>query len=231
MSERSQEIQGIFDNISSNYDRLNDWFSLGQHRIWKLMSVKWIEPQLGNSCIDLCCGSGDLTRLLAQRVGSQGKVYGVDFSPQMLARARQQTSEPQIHWLEADVLDLPFAESTFDGATMGYGLRNVLDISKSLEEIYRVLKPGAKAAILDFHLPSPQFLQQFQKWYLETIVVPLASQMGLEQEYGYIWPSIERFPRGPEQKSLARKVGFLATHYTLASGAIGILVLTKPMSS
>ncbi|AOY81531.1 bifunctional demethylmenaquinone methyltransferase/2-methoxy-6-polyprenyl-1,4-benzoquinol methylase UbiE [Moorena producens JHB] len=228
MSDQSQEIQGIFDNISSNYDQLNDWISWGQHRIWKLMTVKWAEPKPGDTYVDLCCGSGDLTRLLAEKVGTLGKVSGVDFAPQMLAIAKQKSSEPHIEWVEADVLDLPFADNTFDGATMGYGLRNVVDIPKSLKEIYRILKPGAKAAILDFHLPSQPLFRQFQQWYMETIVVPLASQQGLEEEYAYIWPSVQRFPRGPEQESLARQVGFRATHYPIVGGTLGVLVLTKP---
>ncbi|MHC5832869.1 MAG: class I SAM-dependent methyltransferase, partial [Nostoc sp.] len=92
---------------------------------------------------------------LARRVGATGQVYGVDFSHNLLEtaslRSQKQYPQPAIAWVEADVLNLPFDNNQFDAATMGYGLRNVKDIPRSLQELYRVLKPGAKAAILDFH--------------------------------------------------------------------------------
>ena len=112
--------------------------------------------------------------------------------------------------------------------TMGYGLRNLIDISQGLSELHRVLKPGAKAAVLDFHRPSSEWVGQFQQWYLDTIVVPAAARFGLSEEYAYIGPSVERFPIGNEQVSLAHAAGFSeAVHYPLAGGMMGILVAQK----
>ncbi len=226
------QIRTIFDRIAPVYDQLNDWLSLGQHRIWKQMAVKWSQPQPGETCLDLCCGSGDLALLLGRRVGHTGHVIGVDFSPAQLAIARQRTQAQYppapINWVEADVLDLPFVDNKFDAATMGYGLRNVIDIPRSLKELHRVLKPGAKAAILDFHRPSNVQYRAFQQWYLDTIVVPLAQHLGVTEEYAYISPSLDRFPTGPLQVELARQAGFaVATHYPIASDMMGILVVTK----
>ncbi len=228
----SSEIRAIFDRIAPVYDQLNDWLSLGQHRIWKQMAVKWSKPRLGDTCIDLCCGSGDLALRLARQVGISGCVYGVDFSPQQLAiaqeRSQHQYPHPPITWVEADVLNLPFDDNKFDAATMGYGLRNVTDIPRSLKELHRVLKPGAKAAILDFHRPSNSHLRAFQQWYLDTLVVPVAQQLGLTEEYAYISPSLDRFPTGREQVELARQAGFAApTHYPIAGGMMGVLVVKK----
>ena len=94
--------------------------------------------------------------------------------------------------------------------------------------MHRVLKPGAKAAILDFHRPSQLPLRVFQQWYLQTIVVPTAQHFCLTEEYAYINPSLERFPTGSEQVKLANDAGFAAaTHYPIAGGMMGILVLTK----
>lgn len=228
----SSEIRAIFDRIAPVYDQLNDWLSLGQHRIWKQMAVKWSNPRLGDTCIDLCCGSGDLALRLARQVGITGCVYGVDFSPQQLAIAQERSQHlyphPPISWVEADVLNLPFDDNKFDAATMGYGLRNVTDIPRSLKELHRVLKPGAKAAILDFHRPSNSLLRAFQQWYLDTLVVPVAQQLGLTEEYAYISPSLDRFPTGREQVELAHQAGFAApTHYPIAEGMMGVLVVTK----
>ena len=225
------EIKAIFDRIAPVYDRLNDRLSFGQHRIWKLMAVKWSEVKQGDRALDVCCGSGDLTLLLAKRVGKTGKVTGLDFSSEQLAIAKQRQSvkcpDVPMDWIEGDALALPFPDAQFDCATMGYGLRNVTNISLSLQELFRVLKPGAKAAILDFHRPSG-YMQAFQQWYLTNIVVPTAEDMNLKAEYAYINPSVERFPIGTEQIKLAQAAGFdRAVHYPLMGGMMGILVATK----
>lgn len=232
----STEIRAIFDRIAPVYDQLNDWLSLGQHRIWKQMAVKWSNAKTGDTCLDLCCGSGDLALRLARQVSATGSVYGLDFSQAQLAiahkRAQQQYPHPPITWIEGDALDLPFADNYFDAATMGYGLRNVIDIPRSLKELHRVLKPGAKAAILDFHRPSSTPLKAFQQWYLDNIVVPIADHLGLTEEYAYISPSLDRFPTGQEQVKLASQAGFCdAIHYPIANGMMGVLVITKAVST
>jgi demethylmenaquinone methyltransferase/2-methoxy-6-polyprenyl-1,4-benzoquinol methylase len=196
------------------------------------MAVKWAEPFLGAICLDVCCGSGDITRLLARRVGSSGRVTGLDFAANQLAIARQHTqyvpNAAPIDWIEGDALHLPFASDQFDVVTMGYGLRNVVDISRSLCELYRVLKPGGRLAILDMHSPNNSWLKQFQQWYLHTIVVPIARDFGLEQEYAYIRPSLARFPNGNQQVQMSQQVGFsTSTHYAIAGGMMGILVAKK----
>lgn len=226
----ADNIRTIFDRIAPVYDQLNTWLSLGQHKIWKQMAVKWSQARAGDTCLDICCGSGDLALLLAQRVGPTGQVVGLDFSCEQLAIARQrsQSRNLPVEWLEGDALNLPFAANSFDAITMGYGLRNVTDISRSLQEILRVLKPGATAAILDFHRPSNPTVQAFQSWYLAAIVVPTARQFGLTEEYAYLAPSLERFPTGREQVKLASQVGFsTVTHYPIAGGTMGVLVITK----
>lgn len=228
----SEQVRGIFNRIAPVYDQLNDRLSLGLHRVWKEMTVKWSGAKPGETCIDLCCGSGDLTLRLARQVGSQGHVYGVDFSCNLLDVAKTRNENiypaPNITWLEADVLNLPFADNFFDAATMGYGLRNVTDIPQALKEIYRVLKPGAKAAILDFHRPDSSVMRQFQQWYLDNFVVPTATEMGLKDEYAYISPSLDKFPIGREQIAIAHQVGFVScTHYPIANDMMGVLVIKK----
>jgi demethylmenaquinone methyltransferase/2-methoxy-6-polyprenyl-1,4-benzoquinol methylase len=180
----------------------------------------------------LCCGSGDLALGLARKVGTTGKVLAVDFSSELLEVAHLRSAavypNPSITWIEADVLELPFDDNQFSAATMGYGLRNVTDIPRCLKELHRVMKGKAKAAILDFHRPENTLMRTFQQWYLDHLVVPAASQMGLKEEYAYINPSLERFPNGREQIKIARKVGFAScVHYPIANGMMGVLVLTK----
>ncbi|MGL5082730.1 MAG: bifunctional demethylmenaquinone methyltransferase/2-methoxy-6-polyprenyl-1,4-benzoquinol methylase UbiE [Microcoleaceae cyanobacterium] len=233
MTRDADQVRRIFNRIAPIYDQMNDGLSFGLHRVWKRMTVKWCAPFPGATALDVCCGSGDLTRILARDVAPQGQVYGVDFSEAQLAIA--QSREPAftlpsapITWIEADAMALPFSDQTFDCATMGYGLRNVTDIPRSLAELSRVLKPGATAAILDFHRPDSPQLSRFQQWYLETLVVPLAQKQGLEAEYAYIYPSLEQFPLGSEQVTMAQQSGFHhATHYKIAGGMMGVLVVQK----
>jgi demethylphylloquinol methyltransferase len=240
------DIQGLFDRIAPVYDSLNERLSFGLHRVWKRMAVRWSGAAPGQQVLDVCCGSGDLALMLARQVGATGTVYGVDFSAELLAVAearsrsvsfresrsggelRRTHAVPPMHWVQGDALALPFDANMFDAATMGYGLRNLTDIPQGLAELRRVLKPGASAAILDFLRPQGWVAEQFQRWYLETLVVPTAKDMGLTDEYAYIGPSVDRFPTGPEQVALARQAGFdRAVHYPIAGGLMGVLVVSR----
>jgi demethylmenaquinone methyltransferase/2-methoxy-6-polyprenyl-1,4-benzoquinol methylase len=219
-------VQSMFNRIGAKYDPLNDWLSFGQHHIWKLMAVKWSAPIAGGKGLDICCGTGDLTQLLHRKIGDQGETVGLDFSGELLTIAQQKYPQLPITWQEGNALDLPFRDDYFDCVTMGYGLRNVLDIPQCLREIKRVLKTGGKAAILDFNRPRSPLMNQAQQWYLDYLVVPLAARMNLKTEYEYIFPSLQRFPLGHEQVNLALDAGFIqAIHYPIAAGLMGVLVL------
>jgi demethylphylloquinol methyltransferase len=229
----STDIQAIFDRIAPVYDRLNNDLSLGIHWVWKQMAVSWSGAKSGDRCLDICCGSGDITQLMAKQVGSTGTVIGADFAPAQLANAAAKIQDfypplTQIEWLEADALNLPFADEYFDAATMGYGLRNVTDIPRCLAELQRVLKLDTQVAILDFHRPEGKLIRRFQQWYLDNIVVPQATKLGMMAEYAYLNPSLDRFPTGIEQVKLGLEAGFRhATHYPIAGGMMGVLVLKK----
>jgi ubiquinone/menaquinone biosynthesis methyltransferase len=230
--EQPEEIRALFDRIAPHYDSLNQTLSLGLHQVWKRMAVRWSGASSGGYVLDLCCGTGDLALQLARRVGRRGHVVGLDFSPAMLAIARRRSRlfpGYSLEWVLGDALALPFPDSSFDAITMGYGLRNVTDIPQALREIRRVLKPGRRAAILDFHRPTGiPLCEQFQRWYLNTQVVAQAKTLGLGSEYAYIDPSLDRFPSGEEQRQMAVQAGFAsAKFYPLAWGMMGVLVIEK----
>jgi demethylmenaquinone methyltransferase/2-methoxy-6-polyprenyl-1,4-benzoquinol methylase len=225
-------VQSIFNRIAPVYDDLNDRLSGGLHRVWKRMTVSWSGAKPGDRGLDVCCGSGDLAFVLADAIGSSGSITAVDFSCQLLDAARDRAANrypaPPITWLEGDALALPFADDSFDAATMGYGLRNLTDIPQGLRELHRVLTSGATVAILDMHRPASDSMRSLQDWYLNTLVVPAATEFGLTDEYAYIAPSLDRFPTGDEQVKLAQAAGFdRAVHYKLMGGMMGVLVATK----
>ncbi|XP_065874470.1 2-phytyl-1,4-beta-naphthoquinone methyltransferase, chloroplastic isoform X2 [Euphorbia lathyris] len=224
----SNERQALFGRIAPVYDNLNDLLSLGQHRIWKRMAVSW------TGVLDLCCGSGDLAFLLSQKVGSNGKVTGLDFAREQLlvASSRQQMLSrdfyKNIEWVEGDATNLPFSDCYFDAITMGYGLRNVVDKHKAMQEMFRVLRPGAKASVLDFNKSTQPFIVSFQEWMIDNVVVPVASGYGLTKEYEYLKSSIREFLTGKELEELAMEAGFTtARYYEIGGGIMGNLVATR----
>nr|KJB15589.1 hypothetical protein B456_002G186100 [Gossypium raimondii] len=164
----ASDRQQLFNRIAPVYDNLNDLLSLGQHRIWKRMAVSWSGAKTGDSLLDLCCGSGDLTFLMSEKAGADGKVIGLDFSKEQLsiASSRQyllsKACYNNIEWVEGDALDLPFSNGYFDAITMGYGLRNVVDKRRAMQEMFRVLKPGSRVSILDFNKSMQPFTALFQ---------------------------------------------------------------------
>jgi len=222
--------QELFDTISPVYDELNDRFSFGLHRVWKRMAVKWSGASLGDTVLDSCCGSGDLARILSDAVGSNGRVVGLDFSKDMLADAasRSKTSGGGgggIEWVQGDALDLPYPNDYFDAATMGYGLRNVSDIPKALQELNRVLRPECSVAILDFNNSSNEFVDGVQSFFLDMLVVPAAEEKGVGDEYRYLRPSIKNYPNGTSLERIARSAGFEeARYYEIGLGLMGVLV-------
>ncbi|XP_027187632.1 2-phytyl-1,4-beta-naphthoquinone methyltransferase, chloroplastic isoform X2 [Cicer arietinum] len=196
----ANDRQALFSRIAPVYDNLNDLLSLGQHRIWKRMSVSWSRAKLGDRVLDVCCGSGDLAFLLSNKVGSDGKVIGLDFSKEqlMVASSRSSTKNclKNIEWVEGDALDLPFADDWFDAITMGYGLRNVVNKQKAMQEILRVLKPGSTVSILDFNKSNEPLASSITELMIDNIVVPVASVYGLSEEYRYLKSSIREFLTG-----------------------------------
>ncbi|KAG6488014.1 hypothetical protein ZIOFF_056772 [Zingiber officinale] len=201
--------------------KLNDLLSLGLHRSWKRMCISWSGAKKGDRALDLCCGSGDLTFLLSQKVGLQGEV-------RLLAASSELHFLCHLEWIEGDALNLPFPDCYFDAITMGYGLRNLVDRQKALREIFRVLKPGSKVSILDFNKSTSNLVNTAQEWMLDKVVVPVASNYGLSQEYEYLKGSIAEFLTGKELESLVDEIGFSkARHYEIGGGFMGNLMATK----
>ncbi|GMI87765.1 hypothetical protein like AT1G23360 [Hibiscus trionum] len=230
----ASDRQELFNRIAPVYDNLNDLLSLGQHRIWKRMAVSWSGAKPGDSLLDLCCGSGDLTFLMSEKAGERGKVIGLDFSKEQLsiASSRQYMLSKgcynNIEWVEGDALDLPFSNGYFDAITMGYGLRNVVDKRRAMQEMFRVLKPGSRVSILDFNKTVQPLTAFFQEWVIDNVVVPTATVYGLAKEYQYLKSSIDEFLTGKELEKLALDAGFsYAIHYEIGGGLMGNLVATR----
>ncbi len=223
-----EAVRDLFEEIAPRYDQLNDLLSLGLHRLWKRQAVAWLRPRPGQRLLDLCCGTGDLALVLAARLRPGGEVLGLDAALAPLQVARRRSGRQPwlpVRWQQGDALATGLADASRDGAVMAYGLRNLEDPGAGLRELRRVLRPGARAAVLDFNRPGGA-MAVFQQLYLRRLVVPTARLAGLPQHYAYLEASLERFPRAAEQGELARAAGFTSSaHRPLAGGLMGLLEL------
>ena len=230
-----EAVRELFEAIAPRYDLLNDLLSLGLHRLWKRQAVAWIRPRPGQRLLDLCCGTGDLALVLAERVRPGGTVLGLDAAEAPMVVARRRAAERP--WLPlsfrlGDALATGLATGEVDGAAMAYGLRNLADPGAGLRELRRLLRSGGRAAVLDFNRPEPgagsqaAAVARFQRLYLRRLVVPAARAFGLPEQYAYLEASLARFPTAAAQEALARAAGFtLVRHRPLAAGLMGLLEL------
>ncbi|MCP9774068.1 bifunctional demethylmenaquinone methyltransferase/2-methoxy-6-polyprenyl-1,4-benzoquinol methylase UbiE [Cyanobium sp. WAJ14-Wanaka] len=222
-------VEQLFDQIAPRYDQLNDLLSLGLHRLWKRQAVAWLQPRPGQRLLDLCCGTGDLALVLAAKLRPGGSVLGLDAAAAPLQVAAQRSAaQPwlDLGWLQGDALATGLADASFDGAVMTYGLRNLADPAAGLQELRRLLRPGARAAVLDFNRAEQTWPAAFQRLYLRRLVVPAAERFGIGEHYAYLEASIARFPTATGQEALARAAGFrFAKHRPLAAGQMGLLQL------
>ena len=226
-----QAVTDLFERIAPAYDRLNDLLSMGLHRIWKRQAIAWLSPQPGQRLLDLCCGTGDLALVMAEKVRPGGLVLGLDAAEAPLAQARSRAARAPwlpLEFQRGDALATQLGDGWADGAVMAYGLRNLRDPALGLQELRRLLRTGGRAVVLDFNRPEdPQGLTaRFQRLYLRQLVVPLARKAGLEAQYAYLEDSLARFPTGAQQEQLALAAGFAeASHQPLAGGQMGMLQL------
>jgi demethylmenaquinone methyltransferase/2-methoxy-6-polyprenyl-1,4-benzoquinol methylase len=230
--EKGRYVQAMFDTIATHYDRVNDLMTAGAHRQWKRQVVALAALAPGGKALDLATGTGDIAFLLADRVGSQGEIVGLDFSEGMLAIARERDLEGRpITWVQGDMTALDLPDASFDAVTVGYGLRNVTDLDRALSEIHRVLRPGGRAVSLD--LGKPRF--RLIRWGADVYsfrVVPLIGGLvsGNRDAYKYLPTSNLSFV---DQRELAKRmeaVGFTEVQvHDRAMGAMALVSAKKPL--
>ena len=231
---KETNLRDLFNTIAPYYDLINSLASFGRHHYWRRTLIGLSGVYQGATVLDVCCGTGALTLGLAEKVGSWGKVVGVDFSEGMLRIAQKNREKSKlgsnIELVLADALKLPFAENTFDCAVIGYGLRNVANPTQALLEIRRVIKPGAGLASLELAHP---YLPIFKKFYYLYLYhwVPFIGQFlaGNKPAYQYLDKSIRNYPNQHKVTELLGKLGFLNPRcHELTFGIASIHTGIKP---
>jgi len=231
-NEHAHRVRQMFAAIAGRYDLLNHLLSGHMDKRWRALVAARLQSGLasGARILDVACGTGDLSLTLFETTGA--RIFGTDFCRPMLAIAARKMSgcEPAIPLIEADALSLPFRDCSFDGVTIAFGLRNLSNFERGLEELLRVLRPGGRLAVLEFSKPVvPGFRFLFKVYFTKMLPFLGGLISGSRSAYQYLPDSVSRFPDQAELCSLMRNVGFDEVEYENLTGGIAALHLGRRM--
>lgn len=206
-----KDVENTFNSIAGNYDKLNLIMSLGTHKQWRTKATDMINNH-PRRILDLCCGTADWTILLGNRFPNS-KVSGMDFSQEMLKIGQAKVAKSRLENVEllaGDAMNLNFPDQTFDVVTIGFGLRNVPDANKVLDEIYRVLKPGGEIVCLEAFKVETPVIRLGWKIYFDKIM-PMMGKVfaSSKNEYQYLDDSVNKFVSISQLVSMYRDAGFI----------------------
>ena len=219
---RESQVRSMFDRIAGRYDLLNSVMSAGLHHRWRTRAVDIAGVASGDRALDVCCGTGDLALELKRTVGEQGRVVGLDFSEPMLELARSKSSRLglDVEFVQGNALELPFADDAFDAATVGFGVRNLVDLRSGIAELARVVRPGGRVVILEITTPTDPPLSWFYRLWFDAAVPLLGAVAGDRDAYTYLPESVRRFPPPLELAEMMHQVGLRSIRYLLLAGGI-----------
>ena len=224
-----KDVHDLFSRVAPNYDKMNDLISLGTQRLWRKKLFKKLAVKPGDFALDLCCGTGDLTIALAQQVGPSGNVVGLDFNEDMLALAYDKVLtagvEKEAQLRQADAMNLPYEDESFNIVTIGFGLRNVPDANQVLREVYRVLKPGGKFAVLETSQPTNPIVKVGWKAYFKLFPKFAKLLHSNVSDYQYLSQTTNKFVSANQLKQMFEQAGYhdvSITKLNLGAGAIHI---------
>jgi demethylmenaquinone methyltransferase/2-methoxy-6-polyprenyl-1,4-benzoquinol methylase len=212
----AEGVRAMFDRIAPVYDAMNRVMTVGLDQRWRRETARAV-VRPGDAVLDACCGTGDLA-VAAARAG--GRVTGLDFSERMLERARRKA--PELEWVAGDLLALPFEDSQFDAATVGFGVRNVDDLERGIGELRRVLGTEGRLAILEITQPKGALAPFYRLWF-DRIVPLLGRVLPGGSAYTYLPASVRRFPGPDELDRVIQRAGFGEVRYrTFAAGIVAL---------
>lgn len=222
----------LFDTVAPKYDLITSLLSFGQDQRWKRHLIKSLPQQTAPKCLDLACGTADITKGVSQ-IYSDGTVIGLDLNEKMIKQAKLHSSHQNITFELGDMCSLKHEDESFDIVTGGYALRNAPDLSLALKEVLRVMKPGASAAFLDFSKPKNRFLAQ-----LEYLVLLFWGNLwgilfhGKAEIYGYIAESLKRFPHREAFEIQLKQAGFVGVKSrTFMGGMCALTTFSKELAA
>ena len=211
-TEKTARVGGVFTNVASRYDLMNDAMSGGMHRLWKDRFVRRVQPRTGEQILDMAGGTGDIAFRLAS---SGASVTVADINPAMLDVGMERAAKRGIDglvWTEANAETLTFPDRFFDAYTIAFGIRNVTDIPAALREAHRVLRRGGRFYCLEFSTTQWPGFKDVYQLYSRKAVPQLGKLLANDSDsYRYLIESIERFPDMPTFEGMIRTAGFTQT--------------------
>jgi demethylmenaquinone methyltransferase / 2-methoxy-6-polyprenyl-1,4-benzoquinol methylase len=221
---KEQRVHHVFEKIYANYDKMNSVISFRQHVRWRKDTMKRMDVKKNSAALDVCCGTGDWTIALANSVGPNGKVIGLDFSENMLKIGHKKIKElglKQAELIHGNAMELPFEDHTFDYVTIGFGLRNVPDYMQVLREMNRVLKPGGMAVCLETSQPTMIGFKQLYYLYFRFIMPAFGKIFAKSyEEYSWLQESARDFPGMKQLAKMFEDAGFKNVYFKPYSGGV-----------
>ena len=214
-------VQNAFNKVYDKYDLMNDFMSIGIHRLWKRDMINWMAPLPKKKLIDMACGTGDLGKLFLESTNYAGKVLFVDPNSKMLKKGIERLKKHKnISWKKGGAEKIPTPDNNFDYYCISFGLRNTKNINKSLKEAYRVLKPGGRFLCLEFSKIQNIYFNNLYKKYSKLIPHIGKIVVGEKEPYDYLIESIENFINQDELIELMQKNYFIKCEYRNLSGGM-----------
>ena len=214
-------VEGVFDQVYDRYDLMNDFMSLGIHRLWKKSLVNMMGPSVNKKLVDVACGTGDIGKLFLDKTYNKSSVISIDPNKKMIAQGKNKLSMyKNIDWITAPAERLPLTDNSFDYYTISFGLRNTKNLDRALSEAYRVLKPGGRYLCLEFSKIQNTNLNLIYKNYSKLIPIIGKFVVGEKEPYEYLVKSIEQFINQEELIELMKKHKFQKCSYRNFSNGI-----------
>ena len=214
-------VENVFDKVYNRYDLMNDFMSLGIHRLWKKDLLNLMNPSQSQKLIDVACGTGDVAKLFLKYTNNNSHITCVDPNKGMIKKGKAKLNKfKNLNWIIAPAEKLPLEKNSFNFYTISFGLRNTKNLNKALSEAYRVLKPGGRYLCLEFSKIQNFNLDLLYKNYSKLIPLIGKLVVGEKEPYEYLVKSIENFVNQEELIDLMKRNGFKKCTYRNLSGGI-----------
>jgi demethylmenaquinone methyltransferase/2-methoxy-6-polyprenyl-1,4-benzoquinol methylase len=225
VEEKAERVRSVFDSVASRYDIMNDLMSFGIHRLWKHIAVDLAGVRSGMKVLDLASGTGDLASRFAGLVGPEGEVVMSDINLAMLEEGRKRMVDDghagNVEYMQIDAETIPFPDNSFHVVTIAFGLRNVTDKDQALREMYRVLKPGGRALVLEFSKPVSKPLEKLYDFYSFKALPLMGKYVARDADsYRYLAESIRMHPDQETLREMMESAGFERCDYHNLTGGI-----------
>jgi len=222
--DKTKLVNSVFSKVYKKYDLMNDIMSFGVHRIWKNKFIDWMNPQPQSKLIDVASGTGDIAKLFSKKNNNSSEITCIEPNNGMLQEGKLNLRNyKNIKWIKAQAEKLPLKDNLYDFYTISYGIRNVTDINKSLQEAYRVLKPGGRFMCLEFSKIDNEILDFFYKQYSKALPTIGKYIVGTAQPYEYLVKSIDKFYSQKKLSELMVNNNFSNVEYRNLSNGVSAI--------